>query len=289
MATDHELETIVSLIRRLTPAARRQLLRRLRLSGLLPAETEQTDRNRLTVAPALGEQAERSHPLSNDRRAAPSPSRTTAPLTAGAPAGASGNARTPASGGSPSAPPANSAAPLALHMAATDAPTGRRVNGKVVIGVPDNKENSLDPHAVAPLPGLAPEQPISIVFDGGSKGNPGLGYGSYALRWPGQPQQIVQLQFGDGVTNNEAEYDTLIAAVEAVLKRLRDIKADPTTAHVDIRGDSQLVINQVTGEWKCSEERLRPRRDRVRNLLRELGHWQLIYHPRENSVRILGH
>jgi ribonuclease HI len=158
-----------------------------------------------------------------------------------------------------------------------------------VIGAPEAKETSSDPHAMPPLPGQAPERPIVIIFDGGSKGNPGIGYGSYALRWPGQPQQIVQLQFGDGVTNNEAEYDTLIAALEAVRKRLRESKADPSTAHVDVRGDSQLVINQVTGEWKCSEERLRGRRDHVRSILRELGNWQLTYHPRENSVRVLGH
>jgi ribonuclease HI len=140
-----------------------------------------------------------------------------------------------------------------------------------------------------PLPGQAPEQPIGIIFDGGSKGNPGIGYGSYALRWPGQSQQIVQLQFGDGVTNNEAEYDTLAAALEAVVKRLREFKADPMTARVEIRGDSQLVINQVLGEWKCTEDRMRHRRDRVRTLLREFGSWEILYHPRENNVRILGH
>ena len=142
---------------------------------------------------------------------------------------------------------------------------------------------------MAPLPGQAPERPIAIIFDGGSKGNPGYGYGSYALRWPGQAQQIVQLQFGDNVTNNEAEYDTLLAALEAVLKRLVDLDADPVTARLDIRGDSQLVINQVRGEWKCTEERLRVRRDRARELLQNFGHWQLKYHPRENSVRVLGH
>ena len=150
-------------------------------------------------------------------------------------------------------------------------------------------EKDSDPHAMPPLPGQAPEQPIGIIFDGGSKGNPGIGYGSYALRWPGQSQQIVQLQFGDGVTNNEAEYDTLAAALEAVLKRLRELKADPMTARVEIRGDSQLVINQVLGEWKCTEERMRHRRDRVRTLLREFGSWEILYHPRENNVRILGH
>jgi ribonuclease HI len=140
-----------------------------------------------------------------------------------------------------------------------------------------------------PLPGQAPEQPIVIIFDGGSKGNPGLGYGSYALRWPGQPQQVVQLRFGDRVTNNEAEYDTLISALEATLKRLEDSGADPATARLEIYGDSQLVVNQINGQWACNEDRLRVRRDRVLALLNRFGHWRLRHHGREHSVRVLGH
>ena len=132
-------------------------------------------------------------------------------------------------------------------------------------------------------------RPIGIIFDGGSRGNPGRGYGSYALRWPGQPEQIVQLQFGDRVTNNEAEYDTLIAALEAVLKRLADGQADPRTAKLDVRGDSLLVINQVKGEWKVKNARMRVRRERARALIDGFGQWRLTHHDRSNSVRVLGH
>ena len=93
------------------------------------------------------------------------------------------------------------------------------VSGKTVVGTFNAASPVDDPHAMHPLPGQAPEQPIGIIFDGGSKGNPGQGYGSYTLRWPGAQQQIVRLRFGDRVTNNEAEYDTLIAALEAVRSR----------------------------------------------------------------------
>lgn len=264
--TEQDLDRIVELVRRLTPGRRRLLLQRLRVSGLLPAETAATDRDRLSKATALGSRSS----------ARPTGAQASPPAVSPAPA-----AERPAS-----SPPS---ARLPLRFAGGDDEHGRRAGGKVVIGVPANAAEPPDPHAMPPLPGQAPEQPIGIIFDGGSKGNPGIGYGSYALRWPGQPQQIVQLQFGDGVTNNEAEYDTLAAALEAILKRLAENKADPSTARVEIRGDSQLVINQVIGEWKCSEERMRRRRDRVRNLLREFGGWQLIYHPRANSVRVLGH
>ncbi|MEZ4659753.1 MAG: reverse transcriptase-like protein [Caldilineaceae bacterium] len=146
-----------------------------------------------------------------------------------------------------------------------------------------------DPHHMPPLPGPAPEQPIQIVFDGGSQGNPGRGYGSFAIDWPGQLQQIIRPQFGDNVTNNEAEYDTLIAALETVLRKLGDQGIDAASAKVQIRGDSLLVINQVLDKWKCNEDRLRLRRDRVRSLLHRFGASQLIHHGRENSVRVLGH
>lgn len=261
MATDRDLDTIVELVQRLTPDERRRLLQRLRVGGLLPTTTLITDQNRLEVAPSLGA----ADPISLP------------------PLPQAGVERTERPG------PMGGSAALPLRMANSGDASGRRTGGKVVIGVPDSKDIVMDPQAMSPLPGQAPERPISIIFDGGSKGNPGYGYGSYALRWPGQSQQIVQLQFGDGVTNNEAEYDTLIAALEAVQKRLRESGADPMTARLDIRGDSQLVINQVRGEWKCSDERMRARRDRVRILLRELGAWELVYHARENSVRVLGH
>ncbi|MCB9140116.1 MAG: ribonuclease HI family protein [Caldilineaceae bacterium] len=142
---------------------------------------------------------------------------------------------------------------------------------------------------MSPLPGQAPDKPIEVIFDGGSRGNPGQGYGSYALRWPGQAERIVQLKFGHHVTNNEAEYDTLIAALEAILARLQDAGADPATAQVTMRGDSLLVISQVNGEWQCKEPRLQKRLTRTRELLRRFRLWSLIHQPREKSVAVLGH
>ena len=46
-----------------------------------------------------------------------------------------------------------------------------------------------------------------LIFDGGSHGNPGPGYGSYALvRASDEKQDLVRLDFGREMTNNEAEY-----------------------------------------------------------------------------------
>ena len=263
-----DLEAIVAAVQRLAPAQRRQLLRRLRTSGLFEADELLTDRNRLHVAPALGLRTRRVL-----RRMAP-------PTAASA---------TVAASPVPPAPVSKVATPVAPKQQAPIPENYRSpVSGKVVVGSP-HAAAPADPHAMAPLPGQAPEQPIVVIFDGGSRGNPGQGYGSYALRWPGQPQQIVQLRFGDRVTNNEAEYDTLIAALEAILQRLQDAGAVTTSARVDIRGDSLLVINQVKGQWEAKEPRLQVRRQRVRDLLQHFGQWQLTHHGREHSVQTLGH
>lgn len=254
------LLSIVDAIRVLTPSQRVRLLRRLRASGLLEPDEYLTDRNRLRVAPAL---AYRRAARSLDEPDAPPPPAATL-VTPG-----------------PPPQPATMPAP-ALDDYRTP------VSGKVVVGPPVEKKPP-DPHEMAPLPGQAPEQPLVIIFDGGSRGNPGQGYGSYALRWPGMPQQIVRLRFGDRVTNNEAEYDTLIAALEAVLHRLQEQRVQAGTARLEIRGDSALVINQVLGEWECKEPRLQVRCDRVRALLKRFDKWTLAHHRREHSVDVLGH
>lgn len=278
--TMSDINDIIAAIAQLTPGQRRRLQLRLRASGLFEAADLLTDQHKLAAAPALGTKRRAAAllgPVAEPAQTKPAP---------------------PAQPAQPPAPPTTQAhgpasQPLPLKAAApppradgTRAPAG----GKVVLGAPGGKPAAdADPHRMSPLPGQAPEQPIQIIFDGGSKGNPGEGYGSYAMRWPGEEPFTVRLRFGGGVTNNEAEYDTLISALEAVLKRLHDAGADPAGARLDVRGDSLLVINQVLGEWKVKDERMGKRRDRVRALLRRFGQWRLTHHGREHSVRALGH
>lgn len=127
--------------------------------------------------------------------------------------------------------------------------------------------------------------PIRLVFDGGSIGNPGQGYGSYQLTVRGKPESPKRLDFGEGYTNNEAEYDTLIAALEAIVRRARD----PRRVHLDIKGDSQLVIKQITGAWRVKEPRMQERVRHVHALLNQLGGWRATWHERSQSVDALGH
>ncbi len=129
-----------------------------------------------------------------------------------------------------------------------------------------------------------------LVFDGGSRGNPGWGYGSYAIiRVKDGAQRLKRLELGDGYTNNEAEYDTLAAALKHLTQRIEVAGRQPREFAIEVRGDSALVINQLLGTWKAKEPRMKERRGRCLRLLGQFGAVELKTQPREESVRVLGH
>lgn len=129
-----------------------------------------------------------------------------------------------------------------------------------------------------------------LVFDGGSRGNPGAGYGSYAItRVKDGRRRVERLEFGPGYTSNEAEYDTLLAALQDLVSRIIAANRDPAEFSLEVRGDSQLVIRQLQGRWKTREPRMQVRVQRGLTLLRQFGSVELRQHPREESVRALGH
>lgn len=129
-----------------------------------------------------------------------------------------------------------------------------------------------------------------IIFDGGSKGNPGEGYGSYEITAVRNGKSRTErLEFGDNMTNNEAEYETLIGALSTLAERIEAAGKSPTAYTLDIRGDSQLVIFQVLGKWKAKDARMAHYRDTVRHLLQKYKGYTLRHHDRSKSVAALGH
>jgi len=129
-----------------------------------------------------------------------------------------------------------------------------------------------------------------ITFDGGSQGNPGPGYGSYALVGTRDGKQsLVRLDFGRHMTNNEAEYEALIAGLQGLIERIEATGRAPEDFTVEIRGDSALVIHQVEGTWKARDDRMRLLRNRARELLTRFKHHLLMLQEREESVQILKH
>jgi ribonuclease HI len=131
-----------------------------------------------------------------------------------------------------------------------------------------------------------PGADYTVVFDGGSLGNPGLGYGSYEVLAPGGSVAAEQIEFGHGMTNNQAEFRALIAGLEALLA-LAGPDADNLV--VAVRGDSQIVIKGLTGEWHVKHPGLRPLLREATELLQQFVRTDLAWHPRRESVRTFGH
>jgi ribonuclease HI len=126
-----------------------------------------------------------------------------------------------------------------------------------------------------------------IVFDGGSRGNPGQGYGSYAI-FDDRGRKMVHetLTFEGDTTNNEAEYQTLLAALRDLRKRLA---GRARRSVIKVLGDSQLVVMQVNGEWQAKDERMIALRDEALAVLRQFQSYRLAHQSREDTLQVLGH
>jgi len=90
---------------------------------------------------------------------------------------------------------------------------------------------------------------FSLTADGGSRGNPGpAGYGSVITE---NGSIIAELYDFIGIaTNNVAEYSGLIAGLAA-------INAIDPGATIDVKMDSKLVVEQMSGRWQIKHADMR--------------------------------
>lgn len=139
--------------------------------------------------------------------------------------------------------------------------------------------------AVPPVPAAD----ITLVFDGGSLGNPGKGYGSFVYRGAIQTPEPVRLEYPGQTTNNEAEYLSMLHGVRTILSELERVGHDPSSLSINVLSDSKLVVEQVSGRWKVRHAPLQPFQTEARSLLSRFSAWTLHWQPRAESVRLLGH
>ena len=115
----------------------------------------------------------------------------------------------------------------------------------------------------------------SAWFDGATKAtNPGeRGIGG-VLKGPAGEHIEISESIGFG-TNNEAEYAALMAVLDAAV--------EAKVQHLDVYGDSQLVVRQVNGEWLIKAKELVPLCQTVLNLKAQIPHVTLRWIPREQN------
>jgi ribonuclease HI len=115
-----------------------------------------------------------------------------------------------------------------------------------------------------------------VYFDGASRGNPGPA----AIGWVIVTDDGIVAEGGKRIgetTNNRAEYEALVYALE--------VAADYGFEEVDVRGDSELIVRQIHGEYDVNDPGLREYRVRALELLDSFAEWSLSHVPREINER----
>ncbi len=121
-----------------------------------------------------------------------------------------------------------------------------------------------------------------MYTDGGSRGNPGPAAFGYVIK---DADGNVLKRQGETIgtaTNNEAEYQAIIAALKKAKQMLGKEKLKRT--HIEIRMDSQLAVEQLSGRYKIENEKLQPLFMEIWNLRVELGgNISFMHIPREKN------
>ena len=120
----------------------------------------------------------------------------------------------------------------------------------------------------------------TLRCDGGARGNPGPGALGYALTNPEGREIEARGELLGSVTNNVAEYRALIAGLAAASQH----GAVPLTVYMD----SELVVRQMTGEYRVKHAGLKPLYVEAREAADRLGRVRFVAVRREENARADG-
>jgi ribonuclease HI len=123
-----------------------------------------------------------------------------------------------------------------------------------------------------------------VTTDGGSLSTgtaDSTWYGSYHLESGTGQKQTIRLDFGSGVTSNEAEYQTLIAALKDLVTRIQQAGKSPPDYSLLVHTDSQLMVDQLIQGRQVRVANLRPLVDEAATLIQAFGRCDLVKVPRK--------
>jgi ribonuclease HI len=117
---------------------------------------------------------------------------------------------------------------------------------------------------------------VIIYTDGAARGNPGPAAIGVAIK-DETGRLIAGISRRVGITtNNQAEYQAIIAALEKAVSL--------GAKHVALKSDSELVVKQLNGRYKVKKAVLRPLYQRVIQLIGSLDGFTIAYIPREQNT-----
>ena len=115
---------------------------------------------------------------------------------------------------------------------------------------------------------------LMVFSDGGARGNPGPAAIACLITTENEVLMTKARYIGLR-TNNQAEYEALIMALESALT----LGATEVVCHLD----SELVTKQLTGEYAVKNHKLRQLQNQVQELEKQFKKISFINVPRTNS------
>jgi len=117
---------------------------------------------------------------------------------------------------------------------------------------------------------------IYIYTDGASRGNPGISASGFAI-YDSKGNIIKEEVVYNGIkTNNYAEYNAIILALEWCKNNLG------TDLEIELTSDSELVIRQINGVYKVKEITLKPLYKKVIEVMQLFKYIKFQNTPRSN-------
>jgi ribonuclease HI len=116
---------------------------------------------------------------------------------------------------------------------------------------------------------------VVIFTDGAADPNPGpAAIGAVIKNEQGQAVSHISQSIGEA-TNNQAEYQAVIAALEAALKL--------GATQVEVRSDSEWLVRQVNGQYRVKAAAIRPLYIKVKQLQTRFEKCLFQHIPREQN------
>lgn len=128
---------------------------------------------------------------------------------------------------------------------------------------------------------MSTQERIIIYTDGGARGNPGpAAIGVVIQDAEGHAIKGCGKAIGE-TTNNEAEYQAVLFALQKAKALFGKKKTEEI--QIEIRMDSELVMRQLSGQYKIEEERLFPYFIKIWNLKMDFARVSFAHVPREKN------
>lgn len=126
------------------------------------------------------------------------------------------------------------------------------------------------------------EKSLLIFSDGGALNNPGPAASAFVVIEDGKIIHKFSKRIGE-TTNNVAEYQAVIFALEWLKENKEVLNSQPSTINFNL--DSQLVVHQLNGLYKIKDAKLKLLTIKIKGLEQEVDGKIFYRHiPREQNT-----